>query len=398
MGEFTGWKKLDSIKIVYSIKDSIEFNNRTIPKAFIVDSSNTKQLEKAIEWSRQYTTDINAKPVTIDTDNCNFEFSLAIPATKSYQTGGKLSFWMCIVKKDGVPECAVGVNTDILINTLLESTFIKGKCNEKVLFVRKAGQLGVITETMQEYKEMLKDTKIRKDVCKKKTKKWEVGYEYITLTQRDLLLGYFKKVMNVDKSKQTIRIDMNGESLPITCFSYDDVSMEERLDRIIKFDIISYKGPNFAKSFPARQKGEKIFDEAKIYDIVANELLSYVKNIYCKSPTDIPNVIAAAFTIYDKHPEITKEILNLIKEYIGEDTENLSKEIYPTRFSSVFSSREVDRNIDNLHELYLKTFKHYYCNPKFVTDRISYTLINGDKTTEVSSYSEMIDYFIELVK
>lgn len=398
MGEFTGWKKLDNIKIVYSIKDSIEFNNRTIPKAFIVDSSNTKQLEKAIEWSRQYTTDINAKPVIIDADNCNFEFSLAMPATKSYQTGGKLSFWMCILKKEGVPECAVGVNTDILINTLLESTFVKGKCNEKVLFVRKAGQLGVITETMQEYKEMLKDTKIRKDVCKKKTKKWEVGYEYITLTQRDLLLGYFKKVMDVDKSKQTIRIDMNGESLPITCFSFSDISMEERLDRIIKFDIISYKGPNFAKSFPARQKGEKIFDEAKIYDIVANELLSYVKNIYCKSPADIPNVIAAAFTIYDKHPEITKEILNLVKKYIGEDTENLSKEIYPTRFSSVFSSREVDRNMDNLHELYLKTFKHYYCNPKFVTDRIEYTLINGDKTTEVSSYSEMIDYFIELVK
>lgn len=203
--EYSGWNLYDNVTIVIRPYNHREYN---LPQAYIVDPKNKKQFESAIHWGeeRRYNRIegtanyeyVTTDPIIKTVKNEGFEIELIDAANESYQ-GGKLSFWNCLVTHDKEDiKCVVGINADILLTLLLQNTFINGKCNNKVRFARKQGNVGVISDNMKEYTEALKDMQSKKDVTKKKTSKWEVGKSYITLTLDETFLGKLYKPFNIE--------------------------------------------------------------------------------------------------------------------------------------------------------------------------------------------------------
>lgn len=119
------WKKMDKIIIVYKL-----YSN----KAFVVDIDNENQISIAIHWAVGY--DQKTKPKMIETENKDFSFEIIDSADNSYN-GGKLSFWMCRIEKDGIEPFEVGINADLLVDMIRESTLINGKAQEKVFLQDK---------------------------------------------------------------------------------------------------------------------------------------------------------------------------------------------------------------------------------------------------------------------
>ena len=258
--EYAGWKQLDKIDIVYSVNSTVEHKGKTYKKAYIVESGNTKAHEKSLTsaktWACGYSRD-KLEPTIVQTENKDFSFQIISAAGKSWSQGGKLSFWMCIVEKKGIEPFAVGINADILCDLILESTMYNGGTKEKVFFARKNGQLGVLHENMPSYKELLKDQEIKKNINKGKTSKWKIGYSYKTLTQEDIMYGYFKPIVSTNRKDDYIlyTLDFNTKFRPYYTSTYTKEGLK---------DFKCYINHLPAKC-PARQEGSKIFNETPNY-------------------------------------------------------------------------------------------------------------------------------------
>ena len=325
MAKYLGWSLMKSIKIVYSIDDTIEVNNKKIPKAYVVDSSNKKSLQTAIEWA---SWGRGKKPTIIETANSDFNFSIGESAGGSFQ-GGKLSFWMCIVSKEGIPEFAVGINSDLLVNILLQSTFTNGKCSEKVCFTRKNGQTGVLHSKMTEYQEAIADEKLKSSTNKGKTSKWKIGYEYTTLTKSSMLLGYFKCPLHIDDSdfhKRVITIDFNDKARPFLANIYENGDGSVDFYRIIVHNLLPYSH-HFVDKCPSRQEGKKIIDEKVLRKELPKQYIAQLKKEYTKanefgymSEYDMRLILGSALMLYEDYPETTKQalqnLLTWVKRYI----------------------------------------------------------------------------------
>lgn len=389
--EYNGWKQIDKIKIVYSNASYTEVNGVKYPKAYIVDSNNAKSLESAIKWATYYKKD---NPVIEETDNIDFDFSLAEAASESYQ-GGKLSFWMCIISKKGITPFAVGINSDLLLSLLLKSTFTNGKCNKKVLFARKNGQLGVLHTEMSDYKDLLNDMKVKSNMSKGKTTKWKIGYEYKTLTQSDVLLGYFTPIVNIEydrnsydfRCKQTLTVNFDTEEYPIIHYNPKD-----SLEACVKHSF-TFIGPRFYDKvkLPARQEGNKIFDSSTINDDISKIIISYFKDNHDLNCRLISSYISTAFSIYRINPAATIEILEILKQHIIEDTKDILAEKYPSRFNDGQYNKIINKY--DSHERFTKMNKEF-----LVTKSCNIEIKIKDKIKCVTSYEQLIDYFIELAK
>jgi hypothetical protein len=121
--------------------------------------------------------------------NEDFTLELLDSAGGSSQ-GGKLSFWNCKITKDD-KEFIIGIASDYLLEILLHSTFINGKCQEKLSFARCKGGVGMTTKNMPIYKQFLEDEQKRATVCKGKTKKRIPGHCYSTLTGGNVFFGTY---------------------------------------------------------------------------------------------------------------------------------------------------------------------------------------------------------------
>lgn len=193
--EYNGWSLFNKIILICRPPDK-----NGIYQAYLCDPKNKKQIENARGWGRttiygEYDKETHSYPnkKTFDAeefefDNEDFELYLYDSAHGSSQ-GGKLSFWNCLVKKDD-KTFRIGINSDLLLNLLLASNFTKGKCEDKVLFARCRGEVGVLHEGMEEYKRALNDMESKQKI-KKKTSKHIVGHNYVTLTEDDIYLGDF---------------------------------------------------------------------------------------------------------------------------------------------------------------------------------------------------------------
>ena len=129
MEKYKGWKAIKDLSIVYSIKDMIEFNGKKYHKAYVTDAKNKKQLESALKWANgSYTRpQDNVNPKIINTTNECFSFQVVSAAENSWSQGGKLSFWMCLMEKEGVEPFVVGINSDLLCDFILETVLTNGK-------------------------------------------------------------------------------------------------------------------------------------------------------------------------------------------------------------------------------------------------------------------------------
>ena len=178
MTEFTGWKHCDTIIIV------ARSSNDDIPQGYLVDPNNKSQLESARSWARGYR---QGEPKEYTFENNNFSIEFYEASKVSYVTKGRLSFWNCIISKDGY-KFKVGIASDLLIGLILGSHIEMGKVQEKVFFATCKGQVGIMHEGMKEYKDLQRDLDTRKQMSTGKTTKWQLGKIYSTLTSSETYL------------------------------------------------------------------------------------------------------------------------------------------------------------------------------------------------------------------
>ena len=207
--DYIGWKMFDTVTIVsrpitkwnYETHENIATGEC---QGFLVDPKNKKQIESALSWGTsyeyEYTTNEDGQRICIDKhevkpeqhtyDNKGFTLELSEAAEQSSQ-GGKLSFWNCWITAPDGKKFLVGIAADLLLDVLKSTTVINGVVQEKLMFARCKGGVGMLCETMDSYKDALKDESARKKSSKGKTSKHKIGHVYATLTQKNVYLGNF---------------------------------------------------------------------------------------------------------------------------------------------------------------------------------------------------------------
>ena len=380
--EYSGWKQLDKIDIVYSVNSTVEHKGKTYKKAYIVESGNTKAHEKSLTsakaWACGYSRD-KIEPTIIQTENKDFSFQIISAAGKSWSQGGKLSFWMCIVEKKDIEPFAVGINADILCDLILESTMYNGGTKEKVFFARKNGQLGVLHENMPSYKELLKDQEIKKNINKGKTSKWKIGYSYKTLTQEDIMYGYFKPIVSTNHKDDYIlyTLDFNAKFRPYYTSTYTKEGLK---------DFKCYINHLPAKC-PARQEGSKIFDETpNYYNEACSKIIEYCKSEFKEDRFHfhddyvIYNLPEVAFALFSYSPEKTIELLAWQRDIVQKRINDINANIMTDRDKSFY--RDTSRfTVDSI------VYNH----------RNEYLKINYDYQT-VSFYKDIIGFYNKLIE
>ena len=205
---YKGWKLFDKVTIVTKQIINWDYKQcRNIEtgeyQGFIVDSTNKKQLETARRWgefTHYHYEEIDGKrtctgsevipPEEYTYDNKDFTLELSESAEGSSQ-GGKLSFWNCWITASDGKRFLIGIAADLLLDVLKSTTVINGVVQEKLMFARCKGGVGMLSENMNSYKDALNDESTRKNNSKGKTSKHKVGYVYETLTQKNVYLGEF---------------------------------------------------------------------------------------------------------------------------------------------------------------------------------------------------------------
>lgn len=303
------WKKMDKIIIVYKL-----YSN----KAFVVDIDNENQISIAIHWAVGY--DQKTKPKMIETENKDFSFEIIDSADNSYN-GGKLSFWMCRIEKDGIEPFEVGINADLLVDMIRESTLINGKAQEKVFFARQGGNLGVLHENMSEYQQFVKDQILRDNIKKgKKISKWQAGWTYQSLTETAIMFGHYPQIakkfdkwnnLGVETTRlsnyiDVIRLDFDAKDKPVYCRCSDGDSYTTLVERLCKE--IDY---SFNDKCPARVPGKQVFNIGEnYYEVLKKIMLDTTEIIFKQSPYYILNIPIYAFMVFNVNPEITHSILS----------------------------------------------------------------------------------------
>lgn len=204
---YTGWKLFDKVTIV--TKKIFEYDYKTGAtnetgdvQGYIVDPSNKKQLENARSWGTvttwEYFTDEKGRRSVRDTakykpeeytyDNDGFTLELHNSAEGSSQ-GGKLSFWNCWVTAPDGHRFLIGIAANLLLDVLKSSTVVNGVVQDKLMFARHSGGVGMLSKTMDSYKNAVNDMAIKKKMSSGKTKKVIPGHIYETPTERNIYVG-----------------------------------------------------------------------------------------------------------------------------------------------------------------------------------------------------------------
>ena len=334
--EYSGWKQIGDISIIYSTNDYMEYNGKKYPKAYIAETKNKKSIDSGVKWaesyeySKDYTTKTCREPTIVETDNKDFSFQIISAAGSSWQ-GGKLSFWMCLMEKKGIKPFAVGINADILCDLILETTMYNGATMEKVFFARKNGQLGVLHENMTSYQELLKDEQLKKDVSKKKTTKWKIGYKYQTLTTSDIMFGMYSKIVSFNytggnswsgRDRQlTINLDFTQPDYALYGSLYKNKS--EKISDVYETIVRGLSYDNLNPKCPSRQEGEQIFEETPTY---YKDLVDYMlaeKNDATDRYYSIRYFINKAFSIFRHDKKATIKILERTRDAYNKCIEEL---------------------------------------------------------------------------
>lgn len=314
---YKGYKIPSKIKIVRS-----NWKYENMDQGFIVDPDTKGQLETALNWAAGYNDEKReeVKKNIIETDNEGFEVEFLKPAGGSSQ-GGKLSFWDCKITKDDI-SYIVGINQDLLLELIKSATIIKGKVQEKCLFVKQRGNTGIIIKDSEIYRACMKEIETKNKLQNlKKTTNWEKGYYYNTPTGlSDIYIGDAYLWFTEDKtsawSKKIIhKIDKPIKIKIMISSWYAD--RNKLLSEIIKDKtyFFEYIGEEGKKTLPARFKVE----EGKIDIDLTSEQLEELKLKYLKEQTkDIRNIYSRLLRSYlttftPKYPELPDELKNQIE-------------------------------------------------------------------------------------
>ena len=201
--KYEGWTLYDKIiiveKIVYKYDYNLGKRIKTDDKqGYIVDPKNKKQLESAMRWAdikeHKYNSDLKEyedirgnKVAIYEFQNEDFGIELLDSAEGSDQ-GGKLSFWNCRIFKED-KSWIIGINADLLLKCLKSCTWVNGRCQEKVIFARCKGGVGVLSKNSPEYVKAQADMTFKANMSKGKTSKYRLGHCYETTTESNVYFG-----------------------------------------------------------------------------------------------------------------------------------------------------------------------------------------------------------------
>ena len=204
--KYTGWKLFDKVTIVAKKVMTYDYKTRTYfdtgnVQGYLVDPSNKKQLEAARNWGTTYKNiyqEVDGKLKYVDReiiepeeytyDNDGFTLELHNSAEGSSQ-GGKLSFWNCWITAPDGHRFLIGIAADLLLDVLKSSTVINGVVQDKLMFARCNGGVGMLSKSMDSYKNAVNDMAIKKKMSSGKTKKVIPGHIYETATEQNIYVG-----------------------------------------------------------------------------------------------------------------------------------------------------------------------------------------------------------------
>ena len=203
---YTGWKLFDKVTIVakkmlaYDYKTGETTDTGNV-QGYLVDPTNKKQLEAARNWGTTYKSiyeEVDGKRQFVDKeiiepdeytyDNDGFTLELHNSAGGSSQ-GGKLSFWNCWITAPDGHRFLIGIAADLLLDVLKSSTVINGVVQDKLMFARCNGGVGMLSKSMDSYKNAVNDMAIKKKMSSGKTKKVIPGHIYETTTEQNIYVG-----------------------------------------------------------------------------------------------------------------------------------------------------------------------------------------------------------------
>ena len=203
---YTGWKLFDKVTIVakkmlaYDYKTGETTDTGNV-QGYLVDPTNKKQLEAARNWGTTYKSiyeEVDGKRQFVDKeiiepdeytyDNDGFTLELHNSAEGSSQ-GGKLSFWNCWITAPDGHRFLIGIAADLLLDVLKSSTVINGVVQDKLMFARCNGGVGMLSKSMDSYKNAVNDMAIKKKMSSGKTKKVIPGHIYETTTEQNIYVG-----------------------------------------------------------------------------------------------------------------------------------------------------------------------------------------------------------------
>lgn len=134
--------------------------DKAIAVGYVVFNENKKAIENAEKYALQrsrYGFGCTKNPTkhTLDGDT-PFKLKILTSADDSSQSG-KLSFWMCEIWNDELGiDVAINIHAQILCRLLLESTFINGVCQDDVVLVKMASQLGAVAVNSKSHKNAIR--------------------------------------------------------------------------------------------------------------------------------------------------------------------------------------------------------------------------------------------------
>ena len=264
----------------------VDRDGNRYPWAFMVDPSVKGSKESGIRWAKNnyYSRNLPDEEIYdyVETDNDHFKLRICEAADGSSQ-GGKLSFWTCILEKEGIPPFTIGINADLLAELILDSTFENGKCVQEVTLARKNGQMGALHEGMRAYDDMISDLNKKRAVeSAEKTSKWEPGYVYQSMTKKGLCIGKLPQIAKMEahyttyycEYHYTLDFKVNKKPLYVEFSSEDNLATNEKVALELSQN---YRGGlPFADKYPSRMKGEKLLtiDLQEIADKMFDEILA----------------------------------------------------------------------------------------------------------------------------
>jgi hypothetical protein len=270
-----------------------------------VDPKNTKSLETARNWGTCYNWDDTGRtiiePDELLLDNKDFGIELYSAAGHSSQSG-KLSFWSCVIERDN-RKFLIGINSELLLLLLRQSTCINGRIQEKVMFARNGSNVGVLHTGMMEYQQALNDIEIKKKMSKK-TGKHVIGQSYATLTREDIYLGDVYKWFKV----QEIEGKRGWNYRTDTKYKYT------LLDKPIKKHI-------FIDTYHLQSFINSIKTVSELFGYLSNEIDAYINEVdtgdleYGQYPFIDKAKVVRKYSIVDKLPSRTPGKITLVNDY-----------------------------------------------------------------------------------
>ena len=311
-------------------------------QAYIVASSKGSY-ENAVRWAKGYYNKNDNTYEEYTTENRDFELSILESANGSSQ-GGKLSFWNCLVRKDG-KEFTVGVTSNSLCELLKKTTWINGVCQESISFNRTQN-VDVIRTC---------DIKQTTATLTKKTTKLEIGKTYGTKKTEGICAG---------EIYVPVQEDWVGKD-----WKYNNKVFDINFNKTEKIELTSFDN--------------------------RYEYLQYYKKCY-PSRYELPK------------PQVSKEEIQsrvqvILDEHIKDIAKYFDSYSYHPSYSILDNFDGIPNHIDELIEYYKKVLDH-----KINVDKKKYTGKDGNSYTinftdkegnlETYNYDNSFDAIIKVVE